>query len=374
VIDGKKVYYLLNEVNLDINPSTYPDVGFLALVNCINITVQNLDLKNSGQGIILAYTTGSTVAENYFSNSYNGIILYSSSSTLVFGNEITNNVRGIQLSLYSSTNTIASNNITNNGDGIFLFNSTTNSIAQNNITNNNIGIGFRSSSNNLIRGNYFISNTRQVFDNSMEDSSITASANIWSFGYPAGGNYWSDYTGIDMQSGANQDLPDGDGLGDTPYIVYGSNIDEYPLLPFGSPPGITLVSPENKTYTVTSVSLMFDVNVPTSQTAYSLDGQTQVEITGDITLEDLAIGSHYVTVYVTDQDGLENSVTVYFTVTEGAEPPQSEFPLTYLAVIVVVIVVAAVIVFYFMRIRKKKNYSGINMQQGSVQMDSDSNE
>ncbi len=354
VINGKKVYYLLNEANLDINPSTYPDVGYLALVNCVNITVQNLELENNGHGLTMAYTTGITVAQNYIANNYNGLILYACSGTSVFNNEITNNFRGVQLSLSSSANTISMNNITDNSDGIYLFDSTTNSIALNNITDNNIGIGFRESSNNLIRGNYFISNTRQVFDNNMDDNSITASTNVWGSGYPSGGNYWSDYTGIDMQSGANQDQPGADGLGDTPYTIYGNNQDTYPLLPFGSPPGITIDSPQNKTYTVTSVSLSFTVNEPTTWTAYKLDNQAQVEITGDQTLTELATGSHRLTVYARDADGLENSATVYFTITEGAEPPQAEaFPITWVIVIIVVAGVAVALLFYFMRIKKK---------------------
>jgi parallel beta-helix repeat protein len=60
-IINKKTYYLVNEENLVITPDTFPDVGFLALVSCRNITVQNMDLTKNGQGIILAFTTYSTI-------------------------------------------------------------------------------------------------------------------------------------------------------------------------------------------------------------------------------------------------------------------------------------------------------------------------
>ena len=44
--------------------------------------------------------------------------------------------------------------------------------------------------------------------------------NHWDNGYPSGGNYWSDYTGVD-----------GDGIGDTPYIILGGdNQDWYPFM------------------------------------------------------------------------------------------------------------------------------------------------
>ncbi|NIV92547.1 hypothetical protein GWN42_07015 [candidate division KSB1 bacterium] len=42
---------------------------------------------------------------------------------------------------------------------------------------------------------------------------------------PAGGNYWSDYTGVDKFSGPNQNETGSDGIGDTPSFQ-----DNYPLM------------------------------------------------------------------------------------------------------------------------------------------------
>jgi parallel beta-helix repeat protein len=358
-VNGKKPYYLISESDLTINPSTFPDVGYLALVNCRNITVHDLELTNNGHGIILAYTTESTITQNHMTDNYNGIGLFSSSGNFIVTNTIANNYRGIQLSNASNTNSISANNITDNSDGIFLFDSFQNTIAVNNITNNDIGIGLKESSYSMIRGNYFISNERQVYDVSMDDASVTASMNIWGVGYPLGGNYWSDYTGVDVKSGENQTQTGSDGLGDTPYIIYGNNQDSFPLMPYGSPPAISIVSPENKTYTVNSVSLSFTVSETTSWTKYSLDGQANVTITGSTTLSDLSDGVHSITVYVQDTDGQTGtSETIYFTIAEGSETPtetqQSEaFPITWIAAIIVVVVVVGVVLLYFLKIKKK---------------------
>ena len=55
-------------------------------------------------------------------------------------------------------------------------------------------------------------------------------ANFWDDGYPSGGNYWSDYTGVDLFSGSYQNETGSDGIGDAPYIIDENNVDRYPLM------------------------------------------------------------------------------------------------------------------------------------------------
>ena len=354
-VSGKKVYYLISQSNLVINSVTFPDVGYLALVNCQNISVHHLELTGNGHGILLAYTTESTIYNNQITDNYYGIGLFASSSNYITTNNITYNERGVQLSNASTLNSIFSNVITNSVDGIFLFSSLQNTVVLNNVTDNNVGIGFRESSYNIIRGNHFVDNEIQVYDVSWENYSLTASTNTWDIGYPTGGNYWSDYTGVDVKSGQNQSQTGSDQIGDTPYIIDQHNQDNYPLMPYGSPPAIFIDSPKNKTYTVNSVSLKFTVSETTSWIKYSLDGQANVTITGDTTLSGLSEGEHSITVYAQDTDGqTRKSETVYFTIAEGAETPPSEFsPITLIVAIIAVAVIVGVILFFFLKAEKK---------------------
>ena len=204
-VDEKPIYYLVNVQNLIIDPQTYPDIGYLAVVNSTNITVRNLNIKNNDEGILLACTRDSSI-ENFTA---------------------TNNSAGL-LVVCSSNNTIAGNNITNNSWGIRFSNSSGNSISGNNVTASGWkGIYLSDSSNNRIFHNNFIDNTNQVYSYN--------SVNVWDNGYPSGGNYWSDYSGMDLYSGSFQNETGSDCIGDTGSAMDTNNIDNYPLMiPFGS--------------------------------------------------------------------------------------------------------------------------------------------
>jgi parallel beta-helix repeat protein len=353
-VNDKKVYYMIGEDNLRINPSTYPDVGYLALVNCENVTVDNLELANNAHGLLLAYTTGATITQNEIKDNAVGVGLVASSSNYIVDNTIIENSRGIQLSNSSTSNSIATNNVSSNNEGLFIFSSTQNTIFGNNITNNEIGVGFKTASNNLFRGNFFVDNENQVYDVSEVDPSVAMSTNIWDFSYQVGGNYWSDYTGVDVNSGLGQNQTGSDGKGDTAYIINTINKDNYPLMPYGSPFAISIVSPQNKTYTTTDLALDFVASRTTSWIKYSLDGQANVTITDSITLYDLSEGTHSVTAYAQDTDGqTATSGKIHFTISQGAEPTQSEaFPTELLIVIIAVVAVVVVALIYFLT-RKK---------------------
>jgi parallel beta-helix repeat protein len=252
-INGKKVYYLINKSDLSINPSTYPNIGYLALVNCTRMIVENTHFNT--QGILLAWTTDSQITNNDISNNYgDGVILnYASNNKITKNNINANSGTGIRLS-YSNQNLVSGNYITRNQEGIYLiYSASNNTITENNIADQDIGINFYTSSSNLIYHNNFVNNTKQVDDVSWGHPQFPRgplpSENIWDNDYPIGGNYWSNYTNLYPEAGEL----DSSGIWETPYIIDENNQDRYPLMnPLNIPPIQVPEAPDGETLTTPS--------------------------------------------------------------------------------------------------------------------------
>jgi len=60
-INGKPIYYLVNRRNMEV-PS---NAGFIALINCENITVREAQLESNSFGILLNKTSNSKIINNY---------------------------------------------------------------------------------------------------------------------------------------------------------------------------------------------------------------------------------------------------------------------------------------------------------------------
>ncbi|MCX9085725.1 MAG: PGF-pre-PGF domain-containing protein [Candidatus Methanoperedens sp.] len=183
-----------------------------------NNTIIGNNASNNDYGIFLQYSSNNTITgNNANSNNYTGIsVYYSSNNNTLIGNNGSNNWMGISLQ-YSSNNNTLSGNIANSNSwsGIDLYSSSKNILSTNIVrTNNGYGIYLAYSSNNKFYHNNLITNTNQAYSDN---------TNSWDSGYPSGGNYWSDYTGIDSNS---------DDIGDTPYNIGGGAgaQDRYPFM------------------------------------------------------------------------------------------------------------------------------------------------
>jgi len=217
VINNKPLVYLEG-----ISDHIIKDAGQIILINCKNITIEGLKISNTGIGIELWQTNNTIITKSNLIENQISICLYASSHNNIFENIITNNALGIRI-ISSLCNNVSKNNITNNGYGIVLESSLYNNISQNLIMLSvNYGILLIKSLGNIIYNNEFVDNSEQVLS--------YESINTWNNNYPSGGNYWSNYIGIDLHSGAYQNETGNDGIGDTPYCIDKNNIDRYPLM------------------------------------------------------------------------------------------------------------------------------------------------
>lgn len=142
----------------------------------------------------------------------------------IYQNDIYNASVGIRLT-YCPENYIYSNNIHNCTGGINLLATNKDVVVQNNITQCLQAVAIMGS-NNQIYHNNFVDNTKQA---SIEDQMLFSSSIVYAYsvnntfdnGYPAGGNYWSSFQGVDLNS---------DGISETPYIIRGNSSDRYPFM------------------------------------------------------------------------------------------------------------------------------------------------
>jgi parallel beta-helix repeat protein len=86
-------------------------------------------------------------------------------------------------------------------------------------------------------------------------------------------------------------------------------------------PNIFINNPTNITYSTKKIWLNFTIDEPTSWIGYSLDGTSNVTITGNFSLSSLTEGSHFVIVYANDSEGnIGQSALVWFTITIPPSP------------------------------------------------------
>jgi len=326
-------YISIKRNNTALYGNGYWVYGYIQLYSVENVTVENLIIEGGS----FQYQFGIDMKAASEVSVVNNTITGFQSILVMNGVEFAGiNVEG------GGSNIISQNNLVDNLDGIYLYGTENNLIVGNNIKGSNFvtdsrGIFFGKASNNTVYHNNFINNIGgQAVD--------SGSVNVWDDGYL--GNYWSDYH-TKYPSAAEIGNSK---IGDTAYVIDSKNQDRYPLMePFtATPPQITLLSPVNQVYNESSVDLVFTTDEAANWTGYSLDGEQNVTVTGNITIADLPNGSHTLAVYANDTLGnMGTSETVFFTV---KEPEQEPFPTATVAAVSgmsALIVFGAVLAIYF---------------------------
>jgi hypothetical protein len=138
--------------------------------------------------------------------------------------------------------------------------------------------------------------------------------------------------------------------------------DPYPnpptQIPFIISPFPIIISPQNTNYTTTNISqftlpLDFTINATASWIGFSLDNQSRITIDGNITLSELGVGSHNITLFASDIFGnMGTSNTTNFTIAEEAVPNSGFQPILLALPIVIFVVVLVVGVILYKRRNK----------------------
>ncbi len=197
-VEGKPIVYWVNTEGKQA-PS---NAGYVAAVNCTDITVSNVVLEKNWQNILFAYTSNSLITDVTSTLGEDSVWLIESRNCNLQNNNITGNIWGGIAFVNSFDCTLQTSTLKGNGGyGLFL----------------------SDSSNNLFYHNNFVANPRQAW-------LYGENSNSWDDGYPSGGNYWDNYTGVDQKSGPNQNVTGSEGIGDTPVLIAQNNVDHYPLM------------------------------------------------------------------------------------------------------------------------------------------------
>lgn len=173
------------------------------------------------------------LSNRIIAGTFGGLEMSSVMQTEIRGNVIDGN-GGTAIYASSSNTLLIRDNLINGSlvGGFVMINVDSSVIADNVISNNTIAYGFFGGgityitcNNMMVYHNNFLYNMpEQVQDDRGPE-------NRWNATYPTGGNYWSDYAGVDSMSGPGQNISGSDGIGDMPYETYDiDSLDFYPLM------------------------------------------------------------------------------------------------------------------------------------------------
>jgi nitrous oxidase accessory protein NosD len=217
-----------------ISNNGYQPPDFYTILTIVNVTGSHCKIFENvvenasvfGAGVTLLHSSQNIVSMNKIYDIRYGVILSYSNLSIISYNNITGAAWGLLNHGENFTALIADNFVSQCYiSGLELgarnnFTVVNNTICHNHAYPWSAGIELRGAQNMRLYHNNFFDNGIQV-GGPVENFT-------WDDGYPSGGNYYGDYTGVDVKKGANQFSVGSDGIGDTKYT--GNLGDNYPLM------------------------------------------------------------------------------------------------------------------------------------------------
>ncbi|GEM_PF-2553474 len=245
---GQRTTYIYYSDNVTIENSSFSSVASwqysVFVQRSTDFSVKSSSISNVTYGFYISRSRKGSIEDCEIQATYYGLYIYSDSSESnqisIYNNTIGSYGGGmIQSGIYLWTDNgtrISGNRISSSYQAVYVWSSNAVEIYENDFVNDRYGVYiYRSSSYapyapSMIYHNNFIDMwSRAIYMYSPYDDIVNLS-------YPGGGNYYSDYNGVDYYSGENQDILGPDGIGDTPKPEYNA-VDYYPLIfPYGSVP------------------------------------------------------------------------------------------------------------------------------------------
>ena len=343
----------------------------------VNITSDAISTNSGdGEGVNLSGVSTAIVEGNVFSDNLYGVNVTNSNHVRVTNNQaVSNDTIGVQLK--GSTQCLVFNNSFQSGeDGIDILESSfnnsitrnlikdmtidgialqtdsnrspvpqfpqNNTINENTFARNHIGVNLQNETlNTFYHNDFFQSIFRQV--NPVENSAsffVIVKPNTWdnsSLGGLVGGNFWDDYSGVDAN---------GDGIGDTPYVIGRENQDSRPLMaPFGPEPVLIQSIRATPSGGVAPLSVIFSSTVTGSLTPFSYSwnfGDGSLAFSVNPQHEFARAGNYTVSLTVRDSSGSTDNRVILVRVTA---PQQASYPVWIIVGAVAGLLVAALLVW-----------------------------
>lgn len=235
LVRGGRLAFCLSQSGMVIQGT---DVGQVIAVNCPNLRVADVDVRDVIAGVQLLWVQDATVENSIFSSlTWYGVFAASSTGLAILSNQISYAdgepvISSGILVVESDDVRIELNTLASNVNGLWVGAAYPTmqgrvSVVGNRFLSNRIG-ALVNAVNGLIYHNDFIGNGADA-------QTVSGSLVAWDAGYPVGGNFWSGGPTTDRCRGPKQDdCMAGDGIVDTPMpLTNGAAAlpvkDRYPL-------------------------------------------------------------------------------------------------------------------------------------------------